>query len=224
MCYVTVFNGSLWISVGENGFHGGKGRNAKYDGLIEDARNMADAMNQAKEELTQALEDTKLELARLNAAQQEAAGLTLVERSGILGGLVNVVFQYNEYNNWLPEGLPQNLQVIYNRIFGPAQQSLVSTRTALQQLENKINQDINNLDNLQQQVADKISQYEDILIEELPSVHDIGKLNNPFQGMDEKTVNVGGISKTVKTGFRINESEADSQRSTLTNVREDFEP
>ncbi|RKX83383.1 MAG: hypothetical protein DRP57_08020, partial [Spirochaetes bacterium] len=222
VCYVTVFNGSLWISVGENGFNGGKGRNAKYDGLIEDARNMADAMNQATEELTQALEDTKLDLARLNAAQQEAAGLTLVERSGILGGLVNVVFQYNEYNNWLPEGLPQNLQVIYNRIFGPAQQSLVSTRTALQQLENKINQDINNLDNLQQQVADKISQYEDILIEELPSVHDIGKLNNPFQGMDEKTVNVGGISKTVKTGFRINESEADSQRSTLTNVREDF--
>ncbi|NOY08712.1 MAG: hypothetical protein GXP33_07710 [Spirochaetes bacterium] len=220
--YVTVFKGSLWISLGENGFHGGKGRNAQYDGIIEDARNMADTMNQAKEELARALNDAKLELARLNAAQQEAAGLALVERSGIIGGLVDILFQSNEYNHWKPNGLPPMLQQTYNRIFGPGQQALMQARTDLQRLKDKINQDINKLDQLQQEVAVRLSEYEDILIEELPSVQEIGSLSNPFQGMEEKNVSVGGTTKRVKTGFRIDESKANSQRTSLSNLREDF--
>ncbi|GEM_PF-6301540 len=222
VCYVTVFNGSLWISVGENGFHGGKGRNAKYDGIIEEARNMADAMNEAKDQLTEAMNDAKLELARLNEAQREAAGLALVERSGILGGLITVAFQYNELNRWGPEGLPQGLRVIYERIYGPGQQNLVEARTRLQQLMNRINRDISNLESLQQDIAARIDQYEDLLVEDLPSVQDIGNLRNPFKGIDEKTVNVGGVSKTVQSGFRIDEAEAESQQDRFTSVREDF--
>ncbi len=222
VCYVTVFNGSLWVSVGENGFHGGKGRNAKYDGIIEEARNMADAMNQAKEELNQAMNDAELELTHLNAAQRDAAGLALVERSGILGGLVQIVFTYNELNRWDPEGLPPALRVVYDRIYGPGQQNLVVARTRLQQLVNKINHDISNLETLQQEIAGKIDQYEDILVEELPSVQDIGNLQNPFQGKDEKTVTIGGTTRTVQSGFRINESAAENQQNALLSVREDF--
>lgn len=222
VCYVTVFDGSLWISVGENGFHGGKGRNEEYDQLIEDARNMADAMNQAKEQLTEALNEAQLELAKLNSAQQEAAGLALVERSGILGGLVGVIFTYNELNHWRPGNLPPALQPVYERIFGPAQESLVATRTRLEQLKNKIQHDLNNLNQLQQEVADKINQYEDILVEELPSVQELGNMGNPFQGMNEKTVNIGGTSKRVIVGFRIDENKAESQRSSFSAIREDF--
>ncbi len=223
VCYVTVFDGSLWISVGENGIHGGTGRNAEYDQLIEDARNMADAMNQAKEQLNQALNDAQLELAKLNSAQQEAAGLALVERSGILGGLVSVIFTSNELNHWGgAENLPGALRPIYNRIFGPAQENLVATRTRLEQLKNKIQHDLDNLNQLQQEVSDRISQYEDILVEELPSIQQLGNMGNPFQGMDEKTVNVGGNSKRVIVGFRIDENKAESQRTNLSAIREDF--
>ncbi len=222
VCYVTVFNGSLWISVGEDGFHGGKGRNSKYDGIIEEARNMADAMNQAKEELTEAMNDAKLELARLNEAQREAAGLALVERSGILGGLVQTAFINNEVRHWDPGGLPPVLQTIYNRIYGPGQQNLIEARTRLQQLMDKINRDISNLEALQQEIADRIDQYEDLLIEELPSVQQIGTLKNPFKGIKETTVNVGGTTKKVQSGFEIDENAAENQQEVLSNVREDF--
>ncbi len=222
VCYVTVFNGSLWISVGENGFHGGKGRNDKYDSIIEEARSMADAMNQAKEELSQAMNDAKLELARLNEAQRQAAGIALVERSGILGALVQIAFTYNEVNRWDPGGLPPALAVVYDRIYGPGQQNLITARTRLQHLLDNINRDISNLETLQQDISDRIGQYEDLLVEELPSVQQIGNLRNPFQGIDEKTVNLGGTTKRVQSGFRIDEGEAENQRTALVNVREDF--
>lgn len=221
VCWVEVFNGSLWVSVGTDGIDGGTGRNDYYDGLIDEARNMADQMNQARDDLLDELDDAFLELVRLSDEQRQAAALALVERSGIIGGLIEIIFQYNELDNW--EGnLPPALDLVYNELFGGDQNALVQARTELNNIQNQINNNLDSLETIQQSVAVDLENYQALWQEELPDIQDLGTLGNPFQGMQTTVVNVGGVSKTVTVGFQINEGQADSQREKLSSIREDF--
>jgi len=221
VCWVTVFQGSLWVSAGERGLDGGTGRNSKYDQLIEDARNMADQMNQAREDLLDALDQARLELAAMSDEQLEAAGLSLIERSGLGGAVAGIGFGIIEENRWQPGGLPAELVSIREMMFGSGQEALVARRNDLEARANQIEDDLEALGILQEAVASRLEDYEDILLEDLPSVAELGSANNPLQ-MDIRVVDVGGENVTEIVDFSVNESQAESQRDSLSSIREEF--
>jgi hypothetical protein len=74
VCWIEVYSGSIWVTIGSGGFDGGKGRNERYDSLIDEARNMADQMQNAKAELMFALAAAEMSLYQLDEAQRQAAG------------------------------------------------------------------------------------------------------------------------------------------------------
>jgi len=221
VCWITVFEGSLWVSAGERGLDGGTGRNAKYDQLIEDARNMANQMNQAREDLLDALEQARLELAAMSDEQLEAAGLSLIERSGLGGAIAGIGFGILEEYRWQPGGLPTELAAIREMMFGSGQEALVARRNDLQSRANKIEDDLEALGILQEAVAARLEDYQDILLEDLPSVAELGSANNPLQ-MDTRVVEVGGETVTEIVDFSVNESQAQAQRDGLASIREEF--
>ena len=222
VCYVTVYKGSLWIAVSSSGFDGGKGRNEQYDGYIEEARNMANDLKNARDELEGELEQAKADLAKLNDEQRTAAGLALVERSGILGALVKDVFRQNEDMRW-GSALPPKLQMIHAQLFGNKQQSLVHIRNELSELDKEIQNKIADINNFQPSVVDELKDYEELIVGELPSVREVGTLRDPFKGMQTKVVkDRNGHNITITIGFQIDENEAQSQRDKLNNLREDF--
>ena len=223
--FITVFNGSIWVSIGSNGIDGGKGRNEDYDGLIDAARHMADTMKEAREQLDEALEAAKLALYQLDEAQQQAAGLALVERSGYLGMITTAMFYSLETVHWgnaIPDNLPLAVRQVWQIVFGPEQEHLVQRRTELANLISAINDGMASLDTYHQAVVQKLAAYQDLLVEPLPSVQDIGSTGNPFQGMRQATVNVRGASRTVTVGFQLDESKASQQRTEYGSVRQGF--
>ncbi len=221
VCWVTVFEGSLWVSAGERGLDGGTGRNSKYDQLIEDARNMANQMNQARDELLDALEQARLEMAALSDEQLEAAGLSLIERSGLGGAFVSIGFAFLEEDHWQPGGLPSELNTIREMMFGTGQENIVARRSDLAQRADQIEDDLETLTVLQEAVAQRLELYEDILLDDLPSVAEMGRVNNPLD-METRTVTVEGGTVTEIVDFSVNESQAQAQRDNLSSIREEF--
>lgn len=223
ICWIEVFSGSLWVAVGEDGIDGGKGRNSQYDQLIEDARNMADEMNQAMDDLLDEIDAARLAMLEMSETQRQAAGLALVERSGLVGGLVGLVFDYNELDYWGGENaLPPQLGVIHQQIFGPGQDALEQARTELQSEQGRIDAALTALDEFENQVVALMAAYQHLLVDDLPSVRDLGGGGNPFQGMETAVLQVGENSMTLPVGFRINENKAESQADGLEQIRQEF--
>jgi len=157
VCWIEVFSGSIWVTIGSDGFDGGKGRNERYDSLIDEARNMAGQMQNAKAELMFALAEAEMSLYQLDEAQRQAAGLALVDRSGWVGQVLELSFAAAEVMNW-DGGLPGELQDIWELLFGPEQQSLVQIRTELEQLRESLNQAIDDLEDLQGLVITRLGE------------------------------------------------------------------
>ena len=79
ICWITVFNGTLWITIGENGLDGGTGRNSRIDQLISDARNIGKQMKQDMEKLAEDLENARNALFILSEEQRKDAGMALMQ-------------------------------------------------------------------------------------------------------------------------------------------------
>ena len=79
--WVISFDGNAWISIDENGFDGGTGRNKKFDKLIADARNTGKQMQKEMNDMKKKLQDTRDALYRLSEAQRKAAGKALIQLS-----------------------------------------------------------------------------------------------------------------------------------------------
>ncbi|UCG43092.1 MAG: hypothetical protein JSU73_00300, partial [candidate division WOR-3 bacterium] len=71
VCWVEVFSGSIWVSIGSNGFDGGTGRNSRYDRLIDDARELADEMQEEKDRVREAMADAQASMYALSEEQRE---------------------------------------------------------------------------------------------------------------------------------------------------------
>ncbi|MFW5714861.1 MAG: hypothetical protein ACOCXF_00630 [bacterium] len=220
-CWVTMYKGSLWVSISGSKIDGGKGRNDAYDQLIEDARNMADEMQSAKADLVDALTEAQMSLYQLDEAQRQAAGLALVNRSGWVGSVLALSFAAAEVESW-PQGLPSELQEIQEMLFGEEGQAFVDLRTELEQIRQDLNAAIEELEALQNEVLTRLEAYEQILLEELPNIRDLASTGNPFQGMETATVAVGASTRTVQVGFTLDESKAEQQKAEIEGMREGF--
>ncbi|HTP58235.1 MAG TPA: hypothetical protein VMM82_04915, partial [Spirochaetia bacterium] len=220
---VTVFDGSLWFSVSGDGLDGGTGRNSQYDALIQQAKDMANQLTAAKAALDASLEQAKLQLAQLTDEQAALAGLVLTEQQKTVFGNVpvDVAFDQNETNRW-GGSMPEPFATIHGVLFGPQAKALVQQRAQLLKTKADLDTLIADLETMRKDVSKKLSDYQDILVEPLPTIQDIGKLGNPFSGMLQKTVTVGGNTKTVRSGFALDPGKADTQKTTLSATRENF--
>lgn len=217
VCWVEVYSGSIWVSIDSGGFDGGKGRNDSYDALIDEARNMAHAMQSAKTELVNALAEAEMSLYQLNESQRDVAGLALVERSGWVGSMLELSFAAAEIESW-PGELPSQLQGIWEMLFGEEGETLVQLRTELAQIRQDINEAISNLQDLQNQVLTRLEDYEQIILEDLPGIRDLASSGNPFQGMETASVAVGNSTRTVQVGFSIDEDKVERQKEELNDM------
>jgi hypothetical protein len=219
---VSVFNGDLWFAVSGDGLNGGTGRNSQYDALIAQAKDMANQLTAAKDALDASLEQAKLQLAQLTDEQAALAGLVLTEQQKTVFGNVpvDVAFDQNETNRW--GSLSGPFATIHGILFGPQAKALVQQRAKLLQTKAELDTLVTDLETLRKDVSKKLSDYQDILVEPLPTIQDIGKLGNPFSGMLQKTVTVGSNTKTVKSGFALDPGKADTEKTTLSTTRESF--
>jgi hypothetical protein len=220
-CWVSVYKGSLWVSISGSKIDGGKGRNDKYDQLIEDARNMAEQMESAKSDLVEALAEAEMGLYQLDEAQRQAAGLALVDRSGWAGRVLAMSFGAAEVESW-PDGLPSELQEIQELLFGEEGQEFVQLRTELEQIRGELNEAIDALQALQDEVLTRLEEYEQIILEDLPNIRDLATSGNPIQGMETATVPVGAGTRTVQVGFEIDENKFEQQKQEMEGIREGF--
>ena len=182
---VTLYSGSVWVSLGSGGLDGGKGRNHQYDQMIADAKGMAAALKQAKQALIASLQDAKLKLAELDAESRKVAGLALVEQqqSIFYGFPVDWIFAQAEVGNWGPAGLPPPIKTSYDRLFGAVAKNLVAQHKALTTKLGQINTELAELEELRQQVSARLAQYEDILLADLPAVAELGSAGQPVPGL-----------------------------------------
>jgi hypothetical protein len=219
---VTVFDGSLWFSVTGDGLDGGTGRNSQYDALIAQAKDMAHQLTAAKDALNASLEAAKLQLAQLTDEQAGLAGLVLTEQQKAVFGSLPVDAAFDQYESGKWGALPRPFVTIHGVLFGPQAKALVQARAQLLKTKSDLDGLVTDLETLRKDVSKRLSDYQDILVEQLPSIQDVGKLGNPFQGMQQKTVTVGGKTKTVKSGFVLDSAKADGQKTTLSAARESF--
>ncbi|MFO7730975.1 MAG: hypothetical protein R6V86_09440 [Spirochaetia bacterium] len=218
---VEVFKGSMWVSATLGGFDGGRGTKSQYDQMIADARNMADEMEAAKDELMADLEAAQLELMQLSPEQLEAAGIALVEANSSVFSTWRQVYQNKEINKW-PGGLPPELELIRSKLFGPQAQQMAAARSQLENRQSEIASRLSELNQLQESVVENFENYEDIILEDLPSVADLSQGGSPFGGFTSQTVTVNGQSKTVKVGFDLDMQKAEQQVQSLASIREQF--
>ncbi len=218
---VTLWSGSMWVSAGMSGLDGGSGTNGSYDDMIEEARNMADQMESAKDELLADMEDAQLKLIELSPEQMEAAGLVLVESGHNLYSIWEEAFQDSEVDNW-PGGLPQQMTIIRSRLFGPEQQQMAQQRSELEDQKSAIAEGLQGIETLQTQVAENFSNYEQLLIEDLPTVQELGTTGSPFNGYNTENVQIGDESKEVTIGFNLDTSKAEQQAQNLLAIRDSF--
>ncbi|MBC7328451.1 hypothetical protein H5T87_10125 [bacterium] len=223
ICWVTVFEGSVWVALStEDGIDGGTGRNSRYDELIDEARNMANEMEQEKERVQQAMDEAKRAFDRLSEEQRRAAGATVIQPDEQQYQLVREVYnaeinRFGGINNLIPE-----LRTIWTDVIdGTEAENLANLRTELLNSQNEIDQLNQQIVEKYNAVVEKINQYSAVLEAELPTIRELGEMGSPFQGYQMQTVTGSdGSTRTIRTGFQIDYSKAEQQANAFQEVRE----
>lgn len=229
VCWVEVFSGSIWVSIGSNGFDGGTGRNSRYDGIIEDAREVADQMQEEKENVRDAIAGAQESMYELSNEQREKAGLALVEAAGWQYDLYRSWFDI-EVNNWTRNigYFPSILRSQRDSgIFDPVSNELKRMRDSLNRKERLTRNFINRIDDTRSAVDRRLAGYRAILEERLPTIREIGFLRTPLREKNRQRVIVSGTDTsftiTPQIGFDINYDQADEQKNSVSNTKADNE-
>jgi hypothetical protein len=197
LCYVEVFDGRVWIAVGENGFDGGTGGNNKYDKLISDAKNIGKQMKDDMEKLAKELDNARNALYQLSEQQRIAAGKALMNLSSWSGGKgIGAVFS-TIYKNWHNHDLHSKiyangkdivvnsdvadptLKQIFNTIWNPQAAAFQALETSLKNDSSAIAKAISDIKTKESQLDNLLSAKGDLLSGNLPKLSDLTKLKNP---------------------------------------------
>ncbi len=229
VCWVEVFSGSIWVSIGSNGFDGGTGRNSRYDGIIEDARKVADQMQAEKENVREAMANAQESMNALSDEQREKAGLVLVEAAGWRYDLYRNAYN-DEVNNWIRNigNFPGILRSQRDSgIFARVANELKRMRDSLNRKERLTGKFISLIDTTRSAVDQRFANYQAIFEEELPTIREIGLLSTPLREKNQQRVRVEGTDTsftiTPQIGFNINYDQADEQKNSVNNTKEDNE-
>jgi hypothetical protein len=216
ICWIEVFNGSLWITVGDGGLDGGTGRNAKYDALIEEARNMANEMQEQADAIQEQIREARDALLALSEEQRRSAGDLLVEEMGGSTILVGLVVAGAEMGYPMPEALRTVVREILN---DPTAEDARRTRNALKDERVQIDSLIVQADSVYSQVRDRLSRYDALLETAVPSIAELGQLGNPTTATSA-TRTVMGRTVTVKD-YTVDETKAGAAKSALETNQEE---
>ncbi len=228
--WVEVFSGSIWVSIGKDGFDGGTGRNSRYDQLIEDARNLANQMQEERDRVRQAMEDARAAMFALSEEQRQKAGMALVEASG---------WKFDLYRSWYDEevrgwiinlgSLPIIIQTQRDSgIFDPVAVSLKRMRDTLSEKERLTGYFIRSeIESTRVKVEQRLANYRAILEERLPTVREIGMLGSPLRGKNSQTITISGTDTSFtispQIGFDMNYAQAEGQKNNMNNAKADNE-
>lgn len=219
-----VYSGSLWLSIGTNGTHGGKGRNSTYDGYIEDAKNMANNMqneiNNLSEDITQAKESALL----LTEGQRSAAGQTLyniasgdniIDIQDLKNKYTNDVNNYHSPNN--------NLKMVFNDfLFFSEVQIIKNMKNNVENDSLEIDANLETLNSNSDALIDKINTYTSHTITTLPQLSETILLSNPVDTGSVVTVNINGDIVEMPTNVNIDTEIVNQNIDNTSSLRENI--
>ena len=219
VCWITVFEGSIWISIGENGLDGGTGRNSKYDKLIADARNISKQMEEDMEDLKDQIDYALAHIYDMSQEQIENAGqqlITLLTGHWLTQMLVGAVY-VQDYQTGPPN---PTLELIFDAIFAGTDQ-IKAGKDSLRREESSIRDSIQAISDRMNRVKDKLGNYRNLLEGELPSIRELG-VRNPVGAPTYATRTIGDSVITFQTGFAFDESAASSNTENTRGTMQDI--
>ncbi|MFH1096773.1 MAG: fibronectin type III domain-containing protein [Candidatus Desantisbacteria bacterium] len=231
--YVTIFKGSIWVSLGMRGISGGTGRNSRLSNALTDAKNLRAVMESAQKNLSEALDKAKDDLVKEKELLEKAlaeAKRAMIESykidsqtSKIIGvTLLGLDADYdlrNMYNEF--EGKPEVCREIFNNILWDSRAKM------LKNLRNS--RDINKtafekqypvIDAQSKQVFSKL-QEELPKLEEIPSLEEQAQLLNPVKGKRCETITLDDKTKTIQIGFDLDQNIVQTNEQTTKQTYED---
>ncbi|MEO0070805.1 MAG: hypothetical protein ABIK39_01790 [candidate division WOR-3 bacterium] len=229
--WVEVFSGSIWVSIGKDGFDGGTGRNSRYDKLIEDARNMANQMQEEKNRVKDAMAEAQATMYALSEETRARAGMALIEAAGWRWFLYRTWY-FLEENRWISNFGSVPGILIKQRdsaLFDAVAESLKVMRDNLSEKERTTRYFLTRrVDTTRVRVDQRLANYQALLEERLPTVREIGTLGSPLQGKNRQTITVSGADTSftvsgVEVGYELNYAQADEQKRTMSDVQKDNE-
>jgi len=232
VCWVEVWSGDIWISIGTRGIDGGTGRNSRLDEILDEARNMADYMDREMQEVKDSIVDMLDNLGTLDPKTRELLGIMLVglesyediaifyawEGLGIPGGvrerpsvcndiLTNILWDERLYHMGEPKGLWQ-IRAERDALFNSYKDKVTSINSLQEQIMLKLEERLPEIERLTTTGEQELS------------------ISNPVRGMQYAAIEYvtpegERRSQTLRVGFDLDEEMADTQKDQMRQNKED---
>jgi|GEM_PF-4519908 len=227
LCWVEIFNGRVWVTLGSGGWDGGKGENNRYDRLIADARKIGQKMEADMQELSDNLTKAREALFTLNEEQRQAAGqalLGLVQMAGFDPGaaFVKTAFAYAYMKDAQTGGKNPTLDALHKLIWNPRAAALQSSYKKLQEDSTKIRQALETLRIKTQEMQKRLQDKRQLMEEDLPSIADFGGKGSPVGPIQIRQVTVGGQTKQIYE-YSFDPNKAKSLEASARKQKEDIQ-
>lgn len=221
----TVYDGSIWVSLGTNGLDGGKGRNSTYDGYIESARNMADDMQDEIQDMSEDIESARDNAIQLSDEQRIAAGEALYNIVGDTN-LVNIMEVKNLYqqdkNNYLNHG--GNLDYVFEQyIFFGEVENLNDKKDDIDNDSLEINNNLATLNNNSDNLIDRIQSYKSRVSTTLPQISETLELSNPVDTGTVQSISIDTIDVQIPIGGTIDEEIVNQNQENTKTMKSDIQ-
>jgi hypothetical protein len=218
VAYVEVFDGSIWMTVGADGFDGGTGRNARYDQLIDDARHMANQMEEEMDELDAAIsaaQDALLSMSNEQVARAGEALMTSLTQNALATALYHISYT-TDHDDF--EGTDATQNALRQVLFGSTPRNnrwwldtLITGKQELVEKEQAIREAIDALNAKRQRMQRRLDAYANLLTGQLPTIRDLEYMS-PGGAARETTIVINGIGQRVQYSFEFDSLRAKQNR------------
>jgi len=238
LCYIEVFDGRVWLALGEEGFDGGTGGNSKYDKLISDAKNIGKQMKEDMAKLAKELAKARNALYQLSEQQRIAAGKALLKLSAWSGGNGIGAFFAKSYKDWYNHDLHSKkfpyeavkntdnsdptMKQVFNAIWNPKAAAFLNIQTALKNDSIAIAKSISEIESMEAELDNLLTSQADILDENLPKLSELTKLKSPVTKPILTPSVINGKSIQV-FNFILDSKEANVLNKSVTKEKNEIE-
>ncbi|MDX1699437.1 MAG: fibronectin type III domain-containing protein, partial [Melioribacteraceae bacterium] len=238
VCYIDVFDGRVWVAMGEEGFDGGTGSNSKYDKLISDAKNIGKQMKDDMEKLAKELSKARDALYQLSEQQRIAAGKALVNLSAWSGGKGIGAFFGKAYKDWYNHDLHNrkypyeqiqssdfadpNLKKAFNIIWNPQAATFYAIESSLKNDSIAISNAISQIESMETSLDNLLSNQGDLISGNLPTLSKLAKLKSPVTKPSLASSTINGKQIQV-FNYTLNTSEVNALNSEVKSKKKELE-
>ncbi len=219
-----IYNGSIWVSLGTDGTHGGKGRNSTYDGYIEGAKNMADNMKDEINNLSGDIESAKTSATQLTNDQRLAAGESLynIVANGNIVDIQDIKTRFqNDINNFNNPNISLR-RAFNNYLFFNEVQTLINIKEEIENDSLKIDNDLTVLHSNSDVLINRLNNYSSRVTSTLPQLAQTITLSNPVDQGEVVTVNIDGNSVNIPVNGTIDTDIVNQNTENTNSFRENI--